>query len=51
MNLWATPDHRKAIMAAFFSGTEEFLLAILPHSRSMDTETLAGEIIGRLEDA
>jgi hypothetical protein len=42
--------HRKAMVTAFLNGTGQYFLNILPRSRSMDTNYLAREIIGGLED-
>jgi hypothetical protein len=42
--------HRKRMATAFFNGTVEYVLNILPQSRSMDAEYFAEESIGGLED-
>jgi histone-lysine N-methyltransferase SETMAR len=45
-----THYHRKTMVIAFFNGTGEWLLNLVPRSRSMDTKYFAEEIIGGLED-
>jgi hypothetical protein len=43
--------HRNRMDIAFFNGTGEYFLSILPQGRPMDTNYSAREIVGGLKDA
>jgi hypothetical protein len=47
---WPTHYDGKTMTTAFLNGTGEYVVNILPRSRSMDTKYFAEEIVGGLED-